>query len=378
MDESDTFTDINYYGPSGSFFIGSLSEGCKKCITGEKIVLYTTGSCSVGCAYCPIPEDRQKKDDVFINERAVTLDDTGLQTIFNESEVCLASGVGITGGDPMEVPERTIEYIKDIRKEFGENYHLHLYTSGIFFINRMELIDELFSAGLDELRFHPKQIRAKPVWEIAKQAKIKFPTKTIGFEVPAIPGADSDLIELITFADENGLDFVNLNEYEFTSSNFNKLSQRGFVSVLTNAAVVGSKETALNVVTYVKDKVNITVHFCTSGSKDSIQLVQRFKKRASQIKRPFDDISEEGELEYGIIYASSESQFNELVQLLLDEYEVTSDMFEKLPKSLTIETGWFIIEEIIEDLRKTYPDLQAEEIARHPIKNGPITYVNPL
>ncbi|MCE7736446.1 MAG: hypothetical protein GPJ54_16315 [Candidatus Heimdallarchaeota archaeon] len=370
--------DLISYGPSGSLRVGPLSEGCVKCINGEKIVLYTTGSCSVGCAYCPIPEDRKKIDDVFINERKLLLDSTGLDTLFDESEMCLANGVGITGGDPMEVPERTIQYIRDIREQFGKDYHLHLYTSGIFFRENRNLIDRLFEAGLDELRFHPKQIRAYPIWEIAAETKKRFPNHSIGFEIPAIPNTDKDIEEMILFADEHGLDFVNLNEYEFTTSNFNKLSQRGFVSLLTNSAIVGSKETARNVMERIKDITSITVHFCTSGSKDSIQLVQRFKRRASQIKRPFEDISEEGELEYGQFFVDSNEELNSLSQLLESEYELNQEMFEIFPDELKIETGWFIVEEITEHLRDNYlPNLQAEAIARHPIKDGPITYINP-
>ena len=185
--------DLISYGPSGSLRIGPLSEGCVKCINGEKIVLYTTGSCSVGCAYCPIPEDRQKIDDVYINERKLSLDSIGLETLFDESEMCLADGVGITGGDPMEVPERTIQYIRDIREQFGKDYHLHLYTSGIFFRDNRNLIDKLFEAGLDELRFHPKQIRAYPIWEIAAETKRRFPDHSIGFEIVMISCKDGTM-----------------------------------------------------------------------------------------------------------------------------------------------------------------------------------------
>ena len=76
--------EIIKYGPSSSMRIGELPEGCVRCINGEKIVLYTTGSCSVGCSYCPIPDDKQEIDSVFVNERAITLDVVGLDTVFDE------------------------------------------------------------------------------------------------------------------------------------------------------------------------------------------------------------------------------------------------------------------------------------------------------
>ncbi|MCH8908176.1 MAG: hypothetical protein IH840_13890 [Candidatus Heimdallarchaeota archaeon] len=367
------------YGPSGSMRIGELPQGCVKCINGEKIVLYMTGHCSVGCAYCPIPEDKQKINDVYVNERQIDLETNAFDMLQDESNNCLAEGAGITGGDPMEVPERTMEYIKEMREMFGRDYHLHLYTSGIFFKENLGLIDQLFEAGLDELRFHPKNITAKPIWDIAAYAKDKYPDKEIGFEIPAIPGKEEAIKELIRFADAHSLDFVNLNEYEFTSSNFNKLSQRGFVSVLSNSAIVGSQATAEKVLRDLKDETSITIHYCSSGSKDSIQLVQRFKKRASKIKRPFDDISEEGELEYARFLLDSKDDIDLLEKLFIEVYEVEKSMYQIFQDELIIETGWFIVEEILKDLRENYmPDVHAEIIARHPIENGPITWVDPL
>lgn len=364
---------IEQYGPSSSFKVGNLAEGCVRCIKGEKIVLYATGSCSVGCSYCPIPDDRQNIDDTFVNEVPIQ----NPETIFAESDVCRATGAGITGGDPMEVPERTIKFIEDLRSKYGKTYHLHLYTSGQFFIDNEELIDKLFRAGLDELRFHPRNLKSKKVWEIVARTKIRYPDKSIGFEIPAIPNREEDLTEIIEFADKNNLDFVNMNEYEFTESNFNKLSQKGFISVLTNSAAVGSKETALKVVNQVKDRTDIKIHFCSSGSKDSIQLVQRFIRRANQIKREFDHVNEEGLLEYGRMTVISEEEFKILLQLL-DDFEVDDDLKEIFKEELAIETADYILASIVTELREYIPQLQAEIISRHPVENGPIITVDPL
>lgn len=376
-EEDNKSRDIITYGPSSSVRIGELPEGCIRCIKGEKIVLYTTGSCSVGCSYCPIPDDKQEVDSVFVNERAVTLNNQGLDIVFDESEICLATGAGITGGDPMEVPERTIQYIKDLKNKYGDKYHLHLYTSGKFFIDNEVLIDKIFEAGLDELRFHPRNIVARKIWRIAAQAKLNYPDRLIGFEVPCIPQKEKEIEDLILFADENNLDFVNLNEYEFTESNFNKLSQKGFVSILSNAAIQGSKDTAVSVLNAVKDKTSITVHFCSSGSKDSIQLVQRFKKRASQIKRPFDQISAEGELEYGRLVVDNKEEFVEMIDILENEFDLDEEFREDFELEFSVETAWYVIDEIADMLREYFPNLQAEIIARHPIENGPITYIDP-
>ncbi|MDH5645988.1 MAG: radical SAM protein, partial [Candidatus Heimdallarchaeota archaeon] len=159
--------EIKVYGGSRSFHVGDLPEGCLKCIEGAKIVLYTTGYCTVGCKYCTISDDRSKRNDVFVNERAIDIKLDLLEQIAEESDSCIAEGAGITGGDPMEEPERTIYLIKQIRQHYGSDYHLHLYTSGVHILKDESLVDQLFSAGLNELRFHPKELTAKPIWELA-------------------------------------------------------------------------------------------------------------------------------------------------------------------------------------------------------------------
>ncbi len=364
---------IGEYGTFGSFKVGKLPEGCKRCLKGEKVVLYVTGKCTVGCYYCPIQEDRRTDDSIFVNERKLAND----QDLFDENDKCLATGAGITGGDPMETPQRTIEKIKLLKEKYGSDYHLHLYTSGMHLLKNPELADELFEAGLDELRIHPKNLKTYPVWKFAADLKRRHKEKSIGFEVPAIPHAEEELERLILFADEHHLDFVNLNEFEFTEANFNSLREKGFVSVLHNSAVVSSRETALNVISKVKDKTTIPLHFCSSGSKDGIQLKQRYRRRAKQVKRPFEFVSDEGLLEFARLTVFDEKDFELLVSLLKDELEISDDMYETNKQILSIDIADVIAVEIIEELREVM-EIQGELISVFPIADSPIIRSDPL
>ncbi len=363
---------IKEYGTSGSFKVGSLPEGCKRCLRGEKIVLYITGQCSVGCFYCPIQFDKRDINSFFVNERPVR----EFQDIIDENEKCSATGAGITGGDPLETPEKTIDQIKRLKEQHGEDYHIHLYTSGIFMLENEDIIHQLFEAGLDELRIHPKNLKTFPVWRLAAKIKKQYPNKSIGFEVPAIPNMEREIVELIAFADENDLDFVNLNEFEFTEANFEPLNKRGFVSVLHNSAVINSRETAMKAFEMVKDKTQITLHFCSSGSKDAIQLKQRYKRRAKQVRRPFEFVSEEGLLEFARLTVFEEEEFETLLSIL-EDLEIPTEYYEINAELLYVDIADAIAVEIIEELRE-YIDVQGELLSLFPIDNSPIIRSDPI
>ena len=49
----------------------------------------------------------------------------------------------------------TIFYINELKNDFGEHFHIHLYRSGVNFTP--EIAFDLMEAGLDEIRFHPTE-----------------------------------------------------------------------------------------------------------------------------------------------------------------------------------------------------------------------------
>jgi pyruvate formate-lyase activating enzyme-like uncharacterized protein len=209
----------------------------------------------------------------------------------------------------------------------------------------------------------------------AKDAKHAYPMLQVGFEVPAIPGKEAQLLAIIEYADTPNLDFVNLNEFEFTETNHDRLITLDFGSEPDNAAVTGSVTTAQAI--FASTTTQIPLHFCSSSSKDSIQLVQRFKKRASTIARPFESISDEGELEFGQIWLESD-QIDPVIGYLTGEGEVPQELFEVFPDR--IETAWLIVDELIDDLRLALQDtglIRANFTSRHPLPDGPVTWIDP-
>jgi pyruvate formate-lyase activating enzyme-like uncharacterized protein len=125
-----------------------LTDGCRCCREGAKMVLFVTGICHRECFFCPLSEERKNLDVVFANERAVFSD----ADILEEARSMDSEGTGITGGEPLLELERVIRYIRLLKNEFGKEHHIHLYTSAA---PAADVLKKLSDAGLDEIRFHP-------------------------------------------------------------------------------------------------------------------------------------------------------------------------------------------------------------------------------
>jgi pyruvate formate-lyase activating enzyme-like uncharacterized protein len=157
----------------------------------------------------------------------------------------------------------------------------------------------LVEAGLDELRIHPSPDDWGRPDKTGLAEAVRDLGIPVGIEVPAIPGKEEDLRALIAYAAASGLDFVNLNELEFSETNAQRLLKRGFeVKDDVSAAAAGSEEMALRLVQSMK---GIPVHYCSSSFKDAIQLRRRLMRRAKHVARFGDVITEDGTLLKGVI-----------------------------------------------------------------------------
>ncbi len=277
-----------------SYQLKELPRGCQYCIRGEKLVLFVTGICPRKCSFCPISDEKYQQDITFANERKVN----SSPDLIKEAELMQARGAGITGGDPLAKINRTLEYIKLLKEKFGKPFHLHLYTS-LDLVEENNL-NELFKAGLDEIRFH-LDLEDKKYWERLVLAK-NFSWE-IGVEMPLIPGKEKELKELIDFIADK-VSFLNLNELEVADNSHSSLLDQGFkVKDQLSYGVRGSLELGLDLLKYVEDKnYTLKVHLCTAKLKDSVQLANRLKREAKYSKNKFDIVDHEGMLIRGALY----------------------------------------------------------------------------
>ncbi|MFP4655373.1 MAG: radical SAM protein [Methanohalobium sp.] len=342
---------------SGSFY-NHLSEGCRLCQMGAKMVMFVTGICGRNCYYCPLSKER-KEDTVYANETLVYSD----SDVINEVKQMNALGTGITGGEPLYKLERTLHYISLLKSEFGKKHHIHLYTS----INAdKDTLIKLKNAGLDEIRFHPPQ----EIWKNIENSPFSNSIKTAietgltaGIEIPAIDNAEY-VAEFIQKTEG----FLNLNELEFTDSNSNELKKHYYnLRDDTSNAASKSREIAKILTDNYKDT---KIHFCSSSYKDAVQFKKRLIRTAEKTSRPFDDITDDGTIVYGVI---EPGDFENTIKMLKELY-VPENMFQIV--DIKIDIAWWILEDIADDLKNI--GCSTSIIERYPLKNGLVVETLPI
>lgn len=358
-----------------SNYIEPLSPACKMCADGSKMVLLITGLCSANCYYCPLSSKKLGNDRIFANEWELENEDD-TEKLIHEAELIEATGAGITGGDPLVVWERTKKYIALLKDNFGSDFHIHLYTSGL---KNCEHIGGLVSAGLDEIRFHPPPGHWGDMKTSAIGNSIINTLKNdvdVAIEIPAIPGLENEISSLISWANTIGIKWVNLNELEFSETNAEKLKNRGFtVKDDISAAAKGSQESAIGIINKIsQENFEIGVHYCSSSFKDGIQLRNRIKRRAKNIVKEYEIISEDGTLLKGMIY--SKESLKESFLLLKNEFKIKSNLIFLNKQKNRIEIAIWLLEKIAPNLKERgfecymveeYPTADALEVERTPL-----------
>ncbi len=341
-----------------SLYLGQLPLGCQFCHSGSKIVLFITGLCerSNFCRwYCPISYERRGNDISFVNEVRIN----SAQDIIKEAKLIDAEGAAITGGEPLLRFKRTRDYIKLLKSAFGQEFHIHLYTNSILLSKKY--VKELKAVGLDEIRLHPPpQNWEKITWCVESGL-------TTGVEIPAIPYQFQKIKSLITYLEKIEAQFLNINEFEITESNAEYLKLFGFsLKENTIAAVKNSEKFGLKLLEFTRP-FNLSVHYCSIGYKDGVQLKKRYLRRARNIVRPHEIINDEGLLVKGIIYRKSmkvsdlENFRNQIIQ-----------KFGFNPSSLILNADKSRLEISVNNLKKIEPFLKQKNFLAGIIEELPL------
>jgi pyruvate formate-lyase activating enzyme-like uncharacterized protein len=348
----------------GAAHTGRLPDGCVLCEKGAKLVLLVTGRCGRRCVYCPLSLQKKGRDVFFANERRIYRASEAVE----EGRLMDALGTGITGGDPLICIDRTVNAIRALKKEFGDDHHIHLYTS----TTDGRRIARVARAGLDEMRFHPpvsswKRLPRSAFAEAVATAQAR--EMAVGFEVPAVPGRADGLRAVVAFADSEELDFVNLNELEFSETNWESLAKLGMaVKDDISSGVAGSEETALEL---LQEDHLTPLHYCSSAFKDGVQLRKRIARRGRNVRKPHEILTRDGTLLKGVVETARPAQ---VMRMLARDHDVPPElMWRDLEKS-RVEVAPWVLEEIAAELEldsfivEEYPTADRLEVEREPLR----------
>jgi pyruvate formate-lyase activating enzyme-like uncharacterized protein len=287
------------------------------------LVLFVTGMCHSNCYYCPLSERRWQNDVVYANERPITTD----EDLLEEARLQDALGTGITGGDPILRLNRTLHYAELLKEEFSD-HHIHLYTASALSKKILQEMEGL----IDELRIHVTNFA--DISAVRKALRFRF---DVGVEIPMIPSRIEETRALIYQLKQIGTHFVNLNELEYADRNMQYLRKMGFSLDTDSCRVLGSEEAALEL---AQEEI---VHYCSAHDKDSIQLRNRFIRRARNVRKPYEEI-EDGLLIKGVIRCKNAKEAQQIRDFLQDKVDLPESLIEVIGAS--VETHWALVEEV--------------------------------
>lgn len=280
-----------------------ITEGCKYCVKGQKLVLFITGLCSRNCFYCSLSNKRKEKDIIWANERKCSK----IKDAIEEAKESKAKGSGITGGDPLLKLQRTINYAKALKKNF-KKFHIHIYLpTKLVTKNKLKKL----ARYIDEVRFHPVfltndlKIIREEIRKI-KLASLFWKKENIGIELPLLPDKFIETLRIIR-ACSPFIGFVNLNELEVSDTNFNYMTAN-YKFNKDSYTIKGSKEMGIKILNALKDS-NLKIHLCTAKTKNFYQYKNRLKLRNIL---PFGFKTNEGSVRYFVIYAKNPKQLRKI------------------------------------------------------------------
>jgi len=335
--------------PYDSYSINNLPRGCQLCVLGKKSVLFVSGVCSRNCWYCSLSKKRKNKDVIYCNERELSPKDKSnnkknsnkdnyLKEIVKEIKQSNSKGIGITGGDPLLFLNRTLNIAKTLKNNFN-NFHIHIYLP-------TKLVDkdklEKLSKYIDEVRFHPEfllknQTEEEKVKEIIKIriASLFWNKKDIGVELPMMPEKKQEILEFIIKISPF-IGFVNLNEFEISDTNFDKITKDYKISKDTYT-ISGSRQAGIWLINNLKKQIKnnnsklktkneINVHFCTANTKNNYQFKNRLKLYNIL---PYGHKTEDGTVIYLAIYLKKSDNLNNIQKEINKQIkkQITSDEF---------------------------------------------------
>ena len=251
-----------------TLYTKSLPPGCGPCLDGKGSNLVVTGQCNRSCFFCFNP--RPREDGMAVHGRAIH-DPEEAPAIIEKLGI---KSVGLSGGEPLLFPGRTVAILRALRRRFGRNLRVDLYANGDFLTE--PLLAVLREEGLDGLRV---DLAANGFSVAPVRAALKFfRDVTVEMPVPPIPAKEERMRSLILELDAAGAPHLILHELFFCAQNQEELAKYKFQaktgqdgSKLMWGPVEGSEEMILGLLMFAHEKArNLSAYYCSCETQDWI------------------------------------------------------------------------------------------------------------
>lgn len=261
-----------------------LSRGCEICTQGDWSCLFVNGRCNCRCFYCPAQQD---EIDV------PTTNTVPFPTVTDYVDYIKKlgfTGVSLSGGEPLLTLDKTLEFLRAVKRACGESVYTWLYTNGT--LAGRETLLKLKQAGLNEIRFDIGATGLK--LDVAKAAVEWIDVVTV--EIPAVPEEEEALKSKMVEMEEAGIQHLNLHQLRLTQHNLPRLTQRGYTFLHgERVTVLESELTALRLIRWAQHhRLSLPINYCSFVYKNRYQRAFARRKSASYICKPHEGITDNG------------------------------------------------------------------------------------
>ncbi len=262
------------------------SPGCRICGEGRWSCLFINGRCNCRCFYCPAPQD----DDAPPTTNQVAFARPGDYADYVARMGF--TGVSISGGEPLLALDRSLAFIREVKRRLGERLHVWLYTNGL--LAGEAQLRALRQAGLDEIRIDIGAVAHD--LQAAQRAAGIVPCVTV--EIPAVPGEEALLRRLLPRMAELGVAHLNLHQLRLTPHNLPHLEARGYSFVEGDDVVVLQSElAALELIRFGQEQgLPLPINYCSSAYKRRFQRAAARSLSARHVIKGYEEITESGHI----------------------------------------------------------------------------------
>lgn len=265
-------------------FHKKLSPGCRLCGEGSWSCLFINNLCNAKCFFCPA------RQDIADEPGTSTLTFSSPEDYADYLEEFNFTGASISGGEPLLTFDKTISFVRHIKKRLGDGIYLWLYTNGT--LATEEKLSMLADAGLNEIRFN---ITATG-YDLSKAKMASRIIKNVTVEIPAIPEDMEIMKAKIWEMGDYGISFLNLHQIRCTKHNWKQLAGRGYTFLHgPQIGILESELTALKLLRYAVEKdINLGVNYCSLIYRHRFQTTSSRARWAPLMVKPFEDITRAG------------------------------------------------------------------------------------